>query len=107
MEKQELLCTVGGYVRQCNHHGKQHEVYPMENYSTMTREEILPLLTPQTYLESIVLSEVSQSEKKKCSLGRRNTLLFNLYDVSKRVNFEISKTETLLKCAIQYVNNTF
>ena len=54
-----------------------------------------------------MLSEVSQSEKKKCSLGRRNTLLFNLYDVSKRVNFEISKTETLLKCAIQYVNNTF
>ena len=52
-----------------------------------------------------MLSEVSQSEKEKCSLGRRNALLFNLYDVSKRVKFEISKIETLLKCA--NVNNTF
>jgi len=40
-------------------------------------------------------------------LSGKNTLLFNLYDVSKRVKFEISKIETLLKCAIQYVNNTF
>ena len=52
-----------------------------------------------------MLSEVNQSEKEKCSLGRRNALLFNLYDVSKRVKFEISKIETLLKCA--NVNNTF
>ena len=54
-----------------------------------------------------MLSEVSQSEKEKCSLGRRNALLFNLHDVSKRVKFEISEIETLLKCAIQYVNNIF
>ena len=107
MEKLELLGIVGGYVRWCNHYGKQHEVYPMEYYSTMTREEILPFLTTQTYLEGIVLSEVSQSEKEKCSLGRRNALLFNLHDVSKRVKFEISEIETLLKCAIQYVNNIF
>ena len=40
-------------------------------------------------------------------LSGKNTLLFNLYDVSKRVKFEISKIETLLKCAIQYVNNIF
>jgi len=40
-------------------------------------------------------------------LSGKNTLLFNLYGVSKRVKFEISKIETLLKCAIQYVNNTF
>lgn len=50
--------------------------------------------------------EVSQSEKEKCSLGRRTALLFNLYDVSK-VKFEISEIETLLKCTIQYVNNIF
>lgn len=76
MEKLELLGTVGGYGRWCNHYGKQHEVYPMEYYSTMTREELL-FYKYRTYLEGIVLSEVSQSEKEKCSLGRRNALLFN------------------------------
>ena len=38
-------------------------VYTMEFYSAIRKDEILPLATPWMGLETIMLSEISQTEK--------------------------------------------
>ena len=40
-------------------------IYTMEYYSTVKKEEILPFATAWMALESVMLSEISQSEKNK------------------------------------------
>ena len=40
-------------------------VYPMDYYSAIKRNEILPFVTTWMDLESIMLSEISQKEKDK------------------------------------------
>lgn len=40
-------------------------ICPMEYYSTIRKEEILPFVTTQMKLEGIILREISQTEKDK------------------------------------------
>ena len=43
-------------------------MYTMEYYSAIKENEILPFVTALMDLEGIMLSEISQSEKKKCHM---------------------------------------
>ena len=44
---------------------KEDDLYDMEYYSAIQKNEILPYATTWLELESIMLSEISQSEKDK------------------------------------------
>ena len=62
----------------------------MEYYLTIKRKEILPFVITRMSLEDIMLSKISQTEKKK------NTLIVHLYVKSlkkkKKVNSQIQRT---------------
>lgn len=40
----------------------------MDYYSAIEKNEIVPLAATQMVLESVILSEVSQTEKEKCRM---------------------------------------
>ena len=43
-------------------------IYTMEYYSAIKKNEIVPLAATQMVLESVILSEVRQTEKEKCRM---------------------------------------
>ena len=43
-------------------------IYTMESYSTIKKNEILPFATTWMDLEGIILSEIGQTEKDKCCM---------------------------------------
>ena len=43
-------------------------IYTMEYYLAVKKREILPFATAWMYMDNIMLSEVSQSEKDKCHM---------------------------------------
>ena len=57
--KQPKCTSVGEWIKQL------WDIYPMECYLSMTKKKILHFATVWMDLESMVLSEISQSEKDK------------------------------------------
>ena len=59
IRKQPKCPSVDEHVR------KLWDIYTMDYYSAIKKKEILPFVTAQMDLDSIMLSEISQSEKDK------------------------------------------
>ena len=64
---------------------KMWYIYTMECYSTIKKNEILPLAATWMDLEGIVLSEISQTKK--------NTVSYHLYVESKIYNKLVNITK--------------
>ena len=63
-------------------------IHTMEYYSVIIPKEIMPLATTWMDLETVILSEVSQTEKRQISYD--NTCMYNL---KNGTNEPIYKTE--------------
>ena len=57
---------------------KENEIHVMEYCLAIKRKEILPFVTTWMSLEGIILSKISETEKKK------NTVRLHLYEKSKK-----------------------
>ena len=55
-------------------------IYTMDYYSAMRKKEILPFVTTWMNLESIMLSEISQTEKDK------NSVIIYMWNLKNKTN---------------------
>ena len=79
-------------------------IYTMEYYSAIKKNKILPFVATWMDLESILLSEVSQTEKDKYLWyklyveSKKKMIKMNLYELKykKEINSEAQKTNLWL-----------
>ena len=67
------------------------QIYAVEYYSAIKKNEILPFVATWIYLENIILSEVSHTEKNKYYMtsptcGIKNMIHMNLYTKQKQTH---------------------
>ena len=61
--KQPIDCSLDEWIKKCDIIYIPNIYYLMENYSTIKNNESLPFATIWTDLESIMLSEINQTER--------------------------------------------
>ena len=70
---------------------KENVIHVMEYCLAIKRKEILPFVTTWMSLEGIILSKISETEKKK------NTVRLHLYEKSKKKKKKLNSGEQVLQ----------